>query len=150
MKIIAILCILLLSLHAEKIVVTADRFEAYENRHISILSGHVHIEKGRDDIRAQKLVIDFGPDNKPVRYTLSGDVHFDISTKSQHFVGTAQKIVYDPVKKRYIATGNVQMEERKGGRRLEGDEIVIDRISGKSTILGRKNRPVKFIFTVDE
>jgi lipopolysaccharide export system protein LptA len=150
LKIITILFLSLLTLYAEKIVVTADKFEAYENRSISILQGHVHIQKGKDSIRAQKLIIDFGPDNKPIRYTLSGNVQFDISTKRQHLVGTAQKIVYDPIKKRYIATGNVHMEEKNEGRLLEGSQIVIDRISGKSTIRGKKNRPVKFIFTVEE
>lgn len=150
MKIITILFLSLLTLYAEKIVVTADKFEAYENKKVSILRGHVHIQKGKDSIKAQKLVIDFGPDNKPIRYTLSGQVHFDISTKTQHLVGRAEKILYDPIKKQYIASGKVHMEEKNNGRTLEGEEIVIDRISGKSIILGKKNRPVKFIFTVDE
>ena len=30
------------------------------------------------------------------------------------------------------------------------DQIVIDRVSGKSIITGTKNRPVKFIFSVQE
>ncbi len=140
----------LLTLHAEKITVTADHFEAYESKRISILQGHVHITKGADDIKAEKLVIDFDPHNKPLRYTLSGHVSFDITTQAQHFVGTAQKIVYDPRKKRYIASGNVHIRERNADRLLEGARIVIDRTSGKSTITGSGNRPVKLIFSVDE
>ncbi len=139
-----------LTLRAEKITVTADHFEAYEQKHISILTGHVHITKGRDRIGADKLVIDFDSRNKPLRYTLSGHVTFDITTQKQHYVGTAKQIVYDPSRKRYIASGNVHIEERNGNRLLEGARIVIDRTSGKSTITGSGNRPVKLIFTVDE
>lgn len=139
-----------LFLLADKIIITADHFEAYEKRKISILTGDVHIKKAQDDIKAKKLVIDFSDANKPVRYTLSGNVSFDITTKKQHFIGSAGKIVYDPLKKRYIATGNVHIKQMPGDRLLEGEKIVIDRISGKSIITGKKNRPVKFIFSVKE
>ncbi len=150
MKILLLLHLLALFLFADKIVVTADHFEAYENRKISILTGHVHIRKGSDDIKAKRLVIDFNDANKPVRYTLSGDVSFDITTPKQRFVGSAGQIVYDPIQKRYIATGDVRIKEMLGERLLEGEKIVIDRVSGKSTITGKKNRPVKFIFSVEE
>ena len=150
MKIIVLLHLLALFLFADKIIVTADHFEAYENKKVSILTGHVHIRKNRDDIKADKLVIDFNTANKPIRYTLSGHVTFDITTSKQHFVGSAREIVYDPARKRYIATGNVRIKEMVGDRLLEGEKIVIDRVSGKSIITGTKNRPVKFIFSVQE
>ncbi len=150
MKNLIILLLLFQSLYAEKITVTADNFEAYENKKISILKGHVHIQKGKDDIKADKLVIEFDKKNKPLKYTLTGDVKFEIHTASQNFSGKAQQIVYDPSKKRYIASGNVFLKEKLSDKLLQGEKIVIDRISGKSTITGKKNRPVKFTFTVDE
>ncbi len=150
MKLLSLLLFTALFLHAEKVTVTADRFEAFENRHLSVLEGHVHITKGADDIRAEKLVIDFNPQNKPIRYTLTGNVHFDITTQGQHFIGTARQIIYDPAQKRYIATGSVHIKETVANRVLEGEKIIIDRLSGKSTISGKKNRPVKLIFSVEE
>lgn len=150
MKLVVLLLLSLLLLHAEKVVVTADHFEAFENRKLSILQGHVHIHKGKDDIKANKVVIHFDAHNKPILYTLSGSVHFDITTKGQHFVGTAREIVYNPIKKRYIASGAVHIRETVGDRLLEGEKIVIDRTSGKSTISGSGKKPVKFIFSVEE
>ncbi len=144
------LLLLSLPLFAEKITVTADRFEAFEKKHISILTGHVHVTKGKDDIKADKLIIDFDTHNKPKRYTLTGHVTFDIATRSQHFRGNAQKIVYDPSQKQYIATGNVVLHEINSDKTLQGEKIIIDRISGKTSISGKHNRPVKFTFTVEE
>ncbi len=150
MKTLFLFLLTLTLLYGEKITITADNFEAYENKKVSILKGHVHVQKGSDDIKAKRLQIDFDQANKPLRYTLTGDVKFDISTKSQHFVGTARKVIYDPHQKRYIAEGDVFLKEKKSGRTLQGEKIVIDRISGKTTISGKRNRPVKFTFTVEE
>ena len=131
-------------------MIVADSFEAYENKRLSQLSGHVHVQKGSDDIKADKLEIIFDQKNKPLKYTLTGNVSFNISTQSQHFVGTAQKIIYNPHKKQYIAMGNVHLQEKKTDKTLQGEKIIIDRISGKTTISGKKNKPVKFTFTVEE
>ncbi len=150
MKYLAIFLLFTKLLFAEKITVTADNFEAYENKKISILKGHVHIQKGNDDIKANKLVIEFNKSNKPLKYTLTGGVKFQIHTATQNFTGSAHKIVYDPSKKRYIASGSVLIKEKLSDKILQGEKIVIDRISGKSIITGKKNRPVKFTFTVDE
>jgi len=150
LKIFLLFLLTTVLLYAEKITVTADNFEAYETKKISVLSGHVHIKKGSDDIRADKLVILLDTANKPVRYTLTGHVLFDLHTKTQHFAGNAQKIVYDPAHKRYIAEGNVFLKEKNSDKTLQGEKIVIDRVSGKTIISGKKNRPVKFTFTVEE
>ena len=59
-------------------------------------------------------------------------------------------IIYEPTTKKYKAFGNVNINETINGQTLRGESIVIDRISGKARLKGRKNRPVKFIFTVEE
>ncbi len=150
LKFILIFLLTTLLLHAEKITVTADNFEAFETKKISILTGHVHVVKGKDDIKADKLVITFDKNNKPKEYKLTGHVLFDIRTKSQHFVGNARQIIYDPKQKRYIAEGNVLLKEKVTNKTLQGEKIVIDRESGKTSISGKRNRPVKFTFTVEE
>jgi len=149
-KYIIILILLFQFLYAQKITVTADKFEAYENKKISLLRGHVHIQKGEDEIKADKLIIEFDKNDKPLKYTLTGNVRFEIHTSTQNFSGKARQIIYDPSKKRYIASGNVVLKEKLSDKLLQGEKIVIDRISGKSSITGRKNRPVKFTFSVDE
>ncbi len=148
--IILLLLLVTFDLYAEKITVSADSFLADETRNISILKGHVHIQKGSDDIQANKLIIDFDTKQKPLRYTLTGDVIFDISTKKQHYSGTSEKIVYNPKSKLYTASGNVHIIDKIGHKTLQGEKIIINRITGKSIITGKKRHPVKFTFTVEE
>ena len=150
MKYSVILFLLICSLYAEKITVTADNFEADETKNISVLKGHVHIQKGTDDITADTLVIDFDKQKKPFMYTLTGHVIFDISTRKQHYKGNSDKIIYDPKSKLYTASGNVHIIDKIAGRTLYGEKIIINRITGKSTITGKKSQPVKFTFTVEE
>jgi len=134
----------------QKIEVKADSFEADEKKMFSIFKGSVYIKKGKDEIKADLLKIDFDKKNKPKRYEASGHVSFKITTDSQHFVGSSNKIIYEPSNKKYQAYGNVQLIETKKNQKLNGEKIIIDRISGKTMISGSKKKPVKFIFTVDE
>jgi len=117
---------------------------------ISIFKGSVYIKKGKDEIKADLLKINFDKKNKPIRYEATGHVNFKITTDSQHFKGRSNKIIYEPSKKRYKASGDVQITETIKNQKLNGENIIIDRVSGKTKISGTKKRPVKFIFTVDE
>ncbi|RUM63425.1 MAG: lipopolysaccharide transport periplasmic protein LptA [Sulfurospirillum sp.] len=150
MKFLVLFLLTAILLYAEKVTVTADHFEAYENKKISILTGHVHIQKGTDDINADRLVIELNSKNRPIRYILTGHVQFDIHTQREHYTGTAQKIMYDSAQKRYIAEGNVFLREKNSDKTLHGEKIVIDRTSGKTIITGKRDKPVKFTFTVEE
>ncbi len=135
---------------AEKVEVSANSFEADEIKRVSLFKGKVHIKKGEDEIKSDSLKIDFDKQNRPIRYKAVGNVSFKITTSSQRFVGTSGEIIYEPLKKKYIASKNVNINETTKNRVLKGEKITIDRVSGKSKISGTKNRPVKFIFTVDE
>jgi len=140
-----------LSLYAkEQVTVIADSFEADEFKKVSYFKGSVHIKKGSDEIKADNLMIVFGEDNKPIKYEAKGAVSFKVKTESQNFEGLSNQIIYEPLTKKYIASGDVNMVETIKNQILKGERISIDRISGKSKISGSKNKPVKFIFTVDE
>ncbi len=140
----------LLLLAEERVEVSADSFEADELKRVSHFRGSVYIKKGSDEIKSQTLIISFGEDNRPTKYEAVGSVSFKISTKEQRFEGRSKKIIYEPIKKRYIASGDVYIVETTKDRILTGESIVIDRESGRSKISGAKDKPVKFIFTVDE
>lgn len=135
---------------SEQVEVNAMEFEADEHKLISYFRGAVFIKKGKDEIRADLLKIDFDKKNKPVKYDATGNVSFKITTSSQHFVGTANQIIYEPSNKKYRAFGRVNIKETTKNQILKGESIIIDRISGKANLKGSNNRPVKFIFTVDE
>ncbi|HIP02438.1 MAG TPA: lipopolysaccharide transport periplasmic protein LptA [Campylobacterales bacterium] len=135
---------------SEQVEVNAEEFKADEKKLISYFRGSVFIKKGKDEIKADLLKIIFDKTNKPIKYDATGNVSFKISTSSQHFVGTANQIIYEPSNKKYKAFGHVNIKETIKNQTLKGESITIDRISGKTSIIGSKNRPVKFIFTVEE
>jgi lipopolysaccharide export system protein LptA len=150
MKVILFFLLFINYLYAQKVEITADSFEADEKKHISTLIGNVTILKGADLIRADKLIVKFDNDNKPIKYIANGNISFNIITKNQEFDGSAQKLLYNPKTLKYEISGNAIINEKKQHQKLIGEKIVIDRISGKSKILGAKNQPVKFIFDVKE
>lgn len=151
MKNILLLIAFSISLVAsEQVEINADNFEADERKRVSYFKGSVHIKKGKDEIKADEVKINFDLKNRPLKYEAIGNITFKITTDSQHFDGTSNKIIYDPSNKTYKASGNVLINETTKGQTLKGENIIINRISGKTKISGKKNRPVKFIFTVDE
>ena len=151
MKKILLLLLIGLSINAsQQVEVNADSFEADEIKKVSYFRGNVHIKKGSDEINSARLKITFNQKNRPIEYEATGDVTFKIKTEDQHFEGSSKQIIYQPQKKIYKATGDVVMIETTKNRTLKGESITINRVTGKSKISGSKNKPVKFIFTVDE
>ena len=150
MKFLTLLLIFTLTLFAQEIKITAQKFEADEKKMISIFSGGVHLQKGSDEINASTLNITFDKNNKPILYEANGNLSFKISTKNQLFVGNANYMIYEPKTNKYKIIGNAFIHEIKGDRKLYGEEISIDRQSGKSQILGTLKKPVKIIFTTNE
>ncbi len=150
MKFLSLLLLLLTYIQAEQVEISADHFEADEKKMLSILTGHVLLKKGADEVHAQKLTIFFDKKNKPTEYLAQGTITFMINTNNQSFEGHAQKLLYNPSTQKYEISGDAFIHDKKLNRKLYGETIMIDRISGKSTINGSKKRPVKFIFEVKE
>lgn len=149
-KILLLTLLPFLLIASEQVEINADQFEADEKKRVSHFKGSVHIKKGKDEIKADYVKIDFDQKNRPLKYEATGSVTFDITTDSQHFEGKSDKIIYNPSKATYEALGNVFIKETTKEQKLKGASITINRNSGKTKISGSKNRPVKFTFTVDE
>jgi lipopolysaccharide export system protein LptA len=150
MRIFIFLMLVFTVCNAQKVEITADSFEADEKKHISTLVGNVTILKGADLIKADNLIVRFDEKNKPIEYIANGNISFNIVTQNQEFDGSAQKLLYNPKTLKYEISGNAIINEKTQHQKLMGEKIIIDRISGKSKIIGAKNRPVKFIFDVKE
>ena len=150
MKFLYVLLLLISFLQAEKVEISADTFEADEKKMISVLKGHVLLKKGNDTVHATQLTVFFDTKNKPKQYLAEGNINFTINTEKQNFEGHAQKLLYNPHTLKYEISGDAFIHEKEQNRKLYGETIMIDRISGKSTIEGSKKKPVKFIFEVKE
>ena len=150
MKIIYTLLLLVPILYAQKVEISADSFEADEHQKRSILKGNVLLKKGDDMVHANTLTIFFNAKNKPIKYLAQGNIRFRINTDTQSFDGRADKLMYNPSTLKYELSGNAYIHEKRQESKLYGEHIMIDRVSGKSTIKGSRKKPVKFIFNVKE
>jgi len=133
-----------------KVYITSDSFEADENKHQTIFTGSVNIKKLQDNIRANLAVVDFDKENKPIKYKAEDSVTFTIVLKNSILDGSCDELVYVPNSKNYILTGHVKINETPTNRKIQATKVIIDTNINKINIFGEKNRPVKFIFEVED
>ncbi len=130
--------------------IVADNFKADEKRGESIFFGHVKITKESDIITSKKVIVKFDKENKPISYEAIEDVNFSITLKEELIRGSCQKLTYDPVSKIYTLSKNVDVIELPSNRKLKANYVKIDTILGRISVTGSKNKPIKFIFNVEE
>lgn len=137
-------------LNAEQIEIISDNFEADEGKRISKFIGNVKVKKGKDVITSDKLVIKFDEKKNPTTYEATGKAKFRVKIKDKNYKGKAKKIIYEPNKQIYIFIGDAFLNEIETNKKLYGEKIQVDESTGKHKVVGKKNRPVKFIFKVNE
>ena len=135
---------------SQNIEITSNHFEADEAKLISKFSGNVKVVKGYDTITSDNLVINFDKNKNPVKYTAIGKAKFKLILNKKHYNGYANKIIYNPIKKYYRFIGNAFLQDIDTHKKIYGDDIMIDQLNGKYEVKSSGNRPVKFIFKVDE
>ena len=137
---------------SERVEITSDRFDADERTLVTRFLGHVHMKKGLDELNATKVVVYFDAKRKPKRYEATGKTSFVIHMKNegQFYVGKAGKLVYIPSTQRYELYGAVVLKEPKLGRTVTGEKVIVDKTDGRALVEGGGDKPVKFIFRVEE
>ena len=150
----ALLCSTLLFAQTETLIIDAQNFQADEKNGISIFTGNVKIKMGEDKLNAQRVDVFFETDKKtnnktPLRYEATGKADFEIVTKDKHYVGNGDKIIYSPQKEEYTIIGNGFIHEQNDDRKIYGDTIYVNQLSGEAKVKGSENKPVKFIINVD-
>jgi len=136
---------------AEEIEILSNTFEADEKRLVSIFKGDVKVKKGKDKIDAKKLIVYFDKNKKPIRYEALGDVIFRVVLDlNRSYEGKAQKIIYIPKKKEYIFEKDVFIVQKPQMRKIYGQKVIINKSTNQAFVEGKKDKPVKFIFKVEE
>ena len=156
MKIIASLVILSSFLFAQtqQLIVDAQNFEADDKKGISTFTGNVKIKMDKDKLNAQKVQIFFinkkGSTGKlPSKYIATGKVDFEIVTDLKHYVGNGDKIIYSPIKQEYTVIGNGFLQEKNDDRKIYGDKIYVNQLSGEAKVSGSDKKPVRFIINIE-
>lgn len=157
MKILAglLVCTSLLFAQSQKLVIDAEKFEASDKKGISTFTGNVKIQMGKDRLNANKVEIYFvtkkGSNVKtPSKYIATGNVDFELVTKVKHYIGKGNKIIYSPTKQEYTVMGNGFLQEKNDDRKIYGEKIYVNQLSGEAKVSGSEDKPVRFIINIEQ
>jgi lipopolysaccharide export system protein LptA len=137
------------------LTIDAINFSANDNNNMIIFNGDVNMTKDKDNLKANKLVIYFRVSPKDsktkeaILYTATGDVYLEINATKKHYIAKGDKVLYKPLENKYIIFGNGYAEDTQDNRKLYGDIIYIDTLTGEAKIDGSKKKPVRFIMQLD-
>jgi lipopolysaccharide export system protein LptA len=152
LRLLYIICFVF-SLHAKqhKIEITSKSFIADDTKKTTEFIGHVKVKKGSDAIECERLLVTLNNKNKPILYRAVGHVKFLLSVENgNRYKGSAYKMTYDSQKSEYALIGNARILEINTERELQGEKILLNQLTGKVEVFGRDDKPVKFIFSVDD
>ncbi|HJE02561.1 lipopolysaccharide transport periplasmic protein LptA [Aliarcobacter thereius] len=157
MRIFLIIFLTLTSLLAQKDTLTINSiyFEAEDQRGIATFEIDVKIAMGQDKLNAQKVEVFFvlnkDTNKKEVsKYEATKKADFEIFTKDKHYKGSGDKIIYEPKKDEYNIIGNAFLHDVTEDRKVYGNHIYINQLSGEARVKGNENKPVKFILNIDK
>ena len=148
-----LLCSTILFAQSETLVIDAQDFQADDKKGISIFTGNVKMKMGQDKLNADKVDVYFttSKDNAkvPLKYEATGKADFERVTKDKHYVGNGDKINYSPQKEEYTIIGNGYIQEKNDDRKIYGDTIYVNQLTGEAKVKGSENKPVRFILNVE-
>ncbi len=137
----------------QKLVIDANNFETNDVKGISVFTGNVKLKMGKDKLNSDKLEIFVEPKkkskSKPLNYTATGNVNFEIFSNTKHYKGKGDKIIYDPKKEEYTVIGNGYLKEITEEKELFGEKIFINQVTGNAKVTGTKKKPVRIIINIE-
>lgn len=136
----------------EKLIIDALDFKMDDKKGISIFTGDVKMKMSQDKLNAQKVEVFFETTTEgktPTKYIATGKVDFEINTNEKHYLGYGDKVIYEPTKQKYLVSGNGYLEDKITQRKIYGEEIFVDQISGEASVKGTTKKPVRFIIDLE-
>ncbi|MDY0320635.1 MAG: LptA/OstA family protein [Arcobacteraceae bacterium] len=155
MKFIIPLILLLSMVYAnEELIIDANHFEADDKQGIAVFTGNVKVQKVKDKLNSEKLVVLMSKNDKneqtPKKYTATGNVDFTVLSNDKVYLGKGDMVIYEPLESRYTILGNGYLEEKIDGRILYGEKIYLDEITGKAKVVGDDSKPVRFMMKLQD
>lgn len=148
-----LICSTLLLAQSETLMIDAQNFEADDKKGLSIFTGNVKIKMGEDKLNADRVDVYFATDKNnvkvPLKYEATGKADFEIITKEKHYIGNGDKVIYSPQKEEYTILGNGFLQEKNDNRKVYGDTIYVNQLTGEARVKGSEQKPVKFIINVE-
>lgn len=137
-------------LFAEKVDVTADSMKAIDMKKELHFIGNATVVQGKSWINGDEIIVYFDENNETKQYEAIGKVTFEFVQEKNFYQGSADKVIYYPVKSEYILIGKAVIDDLLNKRHVNGDEIILNMTTGKANVKGSRKKPVKFIFETEE
>lgn len=138
------------SLYAANVEVVANKFFADEQKQISVFSGDVVVTKESDKLVANKVTINFDAKRQPLKYTAQGDAKVNLLINEKKYFASANTMIYYPTKDEYELIGNAFLHEILTDKKVYGDKIFVNQLTGRYEVDSKGEKPVKFIFQVED
>jgi lipopolysaccharide export system protein LptA len=136
--------------NAANVEVVADKFFADEKKQISVFSGSVVVTKQSDRLKADEVTINFDAKKQPLKYIAVGNAKVDMIINEKKYFASADKMIYDPIKDQYELIGNAFLHELITDKKVYGDKIFVNQLTGRYEVDSKGSEPVKFIFKVED
>jgi lipopolysaccharide export system protein LptA len=150
-KILIVALFLTTSLFGAYLKIKADSFRTDQSKGLSVFSGNVKIVKSNDELNASQVTVYTDENNQPTKFIAIGNVSFKINTKdNSEYEGTANKVIYKPLKKEYYFYENVLLKQINEKKEIEGDEVILNTADGKAYAKGLEKKPVIMTFDIAE
>ena len=137
----------------ETLIIDSQDFQADDKKGVSIFTGNVKHKMGQDKLNADRVDVFFTTDKNnakvPLKYEATGKADLEIVTKDKHYIGNGDKIIYSPQKEEYTIIGNGFLQEKNDDRKVYGDTIFVNQLSGEARVKGSENKPVRFMINVE-
>ena len=155
MKFLWALALMASLLSAEKLIIDAKKFEAYDAKGFSLFKGDVKLRKGKDKLDSDELEVYMSKKSantkrEVLKYIATGNVSFEVVTLAKHYEGKGNKVIYNPKELKYTIIGNGYLKEKIEDKTLYGEEIYIDQATGEANVKGTSNKPVRFILNIED
>jgi len=137
-------------LFAAEVEITSNKFFADEKAQRAEFTGNVVIVKQKDILKADKVLVDFNNKNEPIKYTAIGNVNADLTINEKRYKAKGTNFIYDPNKSIYSLWGDAFIHELDSDKKIYGEKIDVDQLTGTYRVDGKGNTPVKVIFKVEE
>ncbi|SFV89924.1 OstA family organic solvent tolerance protein [hydrothermal vent metagenome] len=137
-------------LWGEKVQITSDRMKAIDKKKEIHFIGNAKVSQLKDWIHGNEIIIYFDDNNETKKYVAKGKVTFELHQKEALYKGKADKVIYFPKKSEYILTGKAVIDDLINKRHINGDEIVLNILTGNANVKGNRKKPVKFIFDMEK
>jgi len=149
MKKIFILISVLSFIFADILHITSKNFYYDSKKLESIFTGDVNVTKNKDNILADKIIVYFNKNKKPVKFKAIGNVRFVLNDENVTYKGKCNKLIYNFLNTNIFLIGNAFVKKLQTNESIRGDFIQINRKNKTIKVKGNK-KPVNIIIKVNQ